>query len=78
MERLLLSLALWGLMVSTSSGYARGGPLHLFESQREPVSRAGIPTLSLPPASEFLVGCGHGRYRDQTTHKCRGPADVGG
>ena len=42
-----------------------------------PVSRAGVPTPSLPPPSELLSGCGHGRYRDAATHRCRGPADIG-
>src|SRR6478736_914294 len=77
MGRLLVSLTLFGLIAGTSSALARGGPLHLFESQRQPVVRAGAPTLSLPPPGEFLTGCGRGRYRDQATQKCRGPADVG-
>ena len=41
-----------------------------------PISRAGLPTPSLSP-SELLGGCGRGRYRDASTHVCRGPADVG-
>jgi hypothetical protein len=77
MGRLLVSLALLGLMAGTSPALAKGGPLHLFESQRQPVVRAGAPTLSLPPPGEFLAGCGRGRHRDQATQKCRGPADVG-
>jgi hypothetical protein len=76
MGRFLLSLVLWGFMAAASPALARGGPLHLFESQREPVARAGVPTLSLPSPSEFLAGCGRGRYRDPATQRCRGPADV--
>jgi hypothetical protein len=75
--RLLVSLALLGLMAGTSPALAKGGPLHLYESQRQPVVRAGAPTLSLPPHGEFLAGCGRGRYRGQATQRCRGPADVG-
>ena len=54
-----------------------GGFLHLFPSQSPPVARAGVPTPQLPPASDLLSGCGHGRYRDAATHRCRGPADIG-
>ena len=78
MGRFLVLLALLGLLTGTRPAFAKGGPLHLFKSQREqPVSRAGVPTLSLPPPSEFLAGCGRGRYRDPATHACRGPADIG-
>lgn len=77
MGRFFMSLALLGLLAGATPTFARGGPLHLFESQREqPVSRAGVPTPSLSP-SELLGGCGRGRYRDPGTHICRGPADVG-
>jgi hypothetical protein len=77
MVRLLASLALLGLIAGTSPALAKGGPLHLYESQRQPVARPGAPMLSLPPPGEFLAGCGRGRYRDQATQKCRGPADLG-
>ena len=77
MGRLLVSLTLLGLMAGTSPALAKRGPLHLFKSQRQPVVRAGAPTLSLPPPGEFLAGCGRARYRDQATQKCRGPANVG-
>jgi hypothetical protein len=59
-----------------------GGMLHLFKSQMEvgastsTVSHAGVPTFSASPAGS-LAGCGHGRYRDSATHRCRGPADIG-
>ena len=49
----------------------------LFTSQSPPIARAGVPTPHLPPPSEFLSGCGRGRYRDAATHRCRGPADIG-
>jgi len=59
---------------------ARGGPLSLygpFDPRRDPQPvRAGIPTSSISP-SEFLAGCGRGRYRDPTTQRCQGPADLG-
>ena len=40
--------------------------------------RAGapIPDLELWP-SQILGGRGAKRYRDPSTHKCRGPADIG-
>ena len=59
---------------------ARGGPLSLygpFDPRRDPqLVRAGIQTPSISP-SEFLGGCGRGRYRDPTTQRCQGPADIG-
>jgi hypothetical protein len=48
-----------------------GGMLHLLKSQRESsastASRAGFPTFSASP-SNWLAGCGRGRYRDAATH----------
>ena len=77
MGRFLLPLVVSGLtIIAANSALAKGGPLHLFKSQSPPVSRAGVPTPSLLP-SDFLSGCGRGRYRDSGTHRCRGPADVG-
>jgi hypothetical protein len=76
----LLPLVVGGLtMTVVSPASAAGGPLHLFTSQSQPppVARAGVPTPQLPPASYLLSGCGHGRYRDASTHRCRGPADIG-
>jgi hypothetical protein len=65
-------------MVLANASLARGGTnMHEMASQRPSVVRAGPPTLLLPPPSEFLKGCGRGRYRDPATHSCRGPADVG-
>ena len=47
-------------------------------------SRGATLTLCAPASprlqfrlSELLAGCGRGRYRDPTTQRCRGPADVG-
>jgi hypothetical protein len=34
------------------------------------------PPVSNNASDDALMGCGHGRYRDQTTHQCRGPADL--
>ena len=77
MERFLALLALLVLIAGMSPASAKGGGvLHLFPSQREPVVRAGVPRLSVPSPSEFLVGCGRGRYRDPATQKCRGPANI--
>jgi len=32
------------------------------------------PSLSTTGSSDAVMGCGRGRYRDQTTQRCRGPA----
>jgi hypothetical protein len=74
--RFLFPLAV-SVATAVSVDLAVAGPLHLFDSQKQTASRAGVPTLTLPPANELLSGCGHGRYRDAATHRCRGPADVG-
>lgn len=75
MRRFLLAVA-WIAVIANNPAMARGTNIHEMASQRPPVARAGAPTLSLPPPSEFLAGCGRGRYRDPTTHSCRGPADI--
>jgi hypothetical protein len=76
MGRFLLPLIVSGLtIIAVNSALAKGGgPLHLFKSQLPPVSRAGVPGLSVSPC-DLLTDCGRGRYRDPATHKCRGPAD---
>ena len=51
------------------AAFAKGGVIHLFVTRTPSTSQ-------LPAPSEFLAGCGHGRYRDRVTQKCRGPADV--
>ena len=78
MRRFLVPLAAYGLTILLVSPIlAKGGPMHLFPSQLPPVSRAGVPTLHMPSPNQFFSGCGHGRYRDAATQRCRGPADVG-
>jgi hypothetical protein len=68
-----LIVALVLLAVGVDAAFAKGGPLHLFDSQR-----TNSPTISQPVSpNEFLGGCGRGRYRDPATQKCRGPADFG-
>jgi hypothetical protein len=72
MRRFLVVLALIALSVVQDAAFAKGGVVHLF------ASRAGPPAISHPVSpSEFLGGCGRGRYRDPLTQKCRGPADLG-
>jgi hypothetical protein len=71
----LLPLIISGFIVGNPA-WAKGGPLHLFSSQLSRVSRAGPPLPSLGAPSDFLSGCGRGRYRDAATRRCRGPADV--
>jgi hypothetical protein len=74
--RFLFPLVVCVLAIAAAGpALAKGGPLHLFPSQMPPVARAGVPTPQLPPANELLSGCGHGRYGDAATHRCRGPAD---
>jgi hypothetical protein len=34
------------------------------------------PSISSDASDGALMGCGRGRYRDQTNHQCRGPADL--
>ena len=72
-ERFIVPLVIFAATVAADAAFAKGGPLHLFNAQR-----AGSPTTSQPVSpSDFLGGCGRGRYRDPATQKCRGPADVG-
>jgi hypothetical protein len=76
MKRFLVAAACLAA-TGSSPAMAKGGTnMHEMASQPQPVARAGPPTLSLPPPSEFLAGCGRGRYRDPTTRSCRGPADI--
>jgi hypothetical protein len=81
-RRFLLSLAVTALSAlaidsANEAAVARGGPLHLFSSQSEATSRAGVPSVSPVSPSDLLAGCGRGRYRDPASHRCRGPADIG-
>jgi hypothetical protein len=75
--RLPLCLALLLILLSGApeAAFARGGTdLH------EPlpvVHAATLPGSTLHLPAENFKGCGHGRYRDPRTHKCRGPADFG-
>ena len=65
------------MVVASHPAMAKGGTnMHEMASQQPPVARAGPPMPSLPPPTEFLTGCGRGRYRDPATHHCRGPADI--
>ena len=77
MGRFLLLLATFGLtIIEGNPALAKGG--HGFDSEKkQTVSRAGVPALPAISPSEFLSGCGDGRYRDAATRRCRGPADVG-
>jgi hypothetical protein len=69
MGRFLLVLVLIVSSATLDEALAKGGVLHLFVAREPSASQ-------LPSPSEFLAGCGHGRYRDRVTQKCRGPADV--
>lgn len=72
---LCLALLLTLLCGAPEAAFGRGGtdlhePLPVVHAATLPDS-----TLHLPAGS--FKGCGHGRYRDPRTHKCRGPADFG-
>jgi hypothetical protein len=59
-ERFVVPLVLLAATVAADAALAKGGLLHLFDSQRE-----GAPTTSRPVSpSDLLGGCGRGRYRD--------------
>jgi hypothetical protein len=70
MGRFLVVLALIVSSSAVDAAFAKGGVVHLFVTRTPSASQ-------LPSPSEFLAGCGHGRYRDRVTQKCRGPADIG-
>jgi hypothetical protein len=70
MGRFLFGLVLLASSTALDTAFAKGGVVHLFVTQTPSASR-------LPSPSAFLAGCGHGRYRDRVTQKCRGPADFG-
>jgi hypothetical protein len=70
MGRFLFVLVLLASSTALDAAFAKGGVLHLFATRAPSASQ-------LPSPSEFLAGCGRGRYRDRVTQKCRGPADIG-
>ena len=70
MERFLFVLVLLASSAALDVAFAKGGVLYLFVAHTPSASQ-------LPSPSQFLAGCGHGRYRDRVTQKCRGPADIG-
>jgi hypothetical protein len=70
MGRFLFVLVLLAPSTALDAAFATGGVVHLFVTRTPSASQ-------LPPPSEFLAGCGHGRYRDRVTQRCRGPADIG-
>jgi hypothetical protein len=70
MGRFLFVRALIASSAALDAALAKGGVVHLFATRMPSASQ-------LPSPSEFLAGCGHGRYRDRVTQRCRGPADVG-
>ena len=69
----LIITAAVALSCFTGPALGKGG--YIRRSEPIPLSRVETPTS--PSATKFLGGCGSGRYRDPTTRKCRGPADLG-
>ena len=78
-RRIALGIIAILMSIAPHEASARGGPLHLLDAWA--VSRAQAATGSASrnePTTETLgVGCSGKRYRDPTTHRCRGPADFG-
>ena len=66
MGRFLFALALTFSSATVDAAFAKGGVVRLFVTHTPSASQ-------LPSPSEFLAGCGHGRYRDRVTQRCRGP-----
>jgi hypothetical protein len=64
---------LLGANIACDAASAKGGTLHLFSSE----ARAAIVSEPVVSPSVVLAGCGRGRYREPTTQKCRGPAEIG-
>lgn len=76
-----LSVALALITLSPIAASAKGGRVSLYgpwdqPSQSPPVARASMLPLPSVSVHDLLSACGRGRYRDPTTHRCRGPADV--
>ena len=72
-QRFVVTLVmLFAITMACDAAFAKGGTLHLFSSD------VRLPIVSEPANSPslVLVGCGHGRYREPATQKCRGPADI--
>ena len=72
-RRLVVQLVLLlAINIAAEAAFAKGGPLHLFSSE------ARFPSVSESVNSPSLVlaGGGRGRYREPTSQKCRGPADI--
>jgi hypothetical protein len=62
MGRFLVVLALTVSTSAVDAAFAKGGVVHLFVTRTPSASQ-------LPSPSEFLAGCGRGRYRDRVTQK---------
>jgi hypothetical protein len=62
MGRFLFVLVLLASSAALDAAFAKGGVVHLFAAHTPSASQ-------LPSPSEFLAGCGHGRYRDRVTQK---------
>jgi hypothetical protein len=73
---LAVTLAMF-LPIAPHEASAKGGAFHLFPA----VVRAEAKTVTSPAPPEVTTitfgGCGGKRYRDPSTHRCRGPADAG-
>jgi hypothetical protein len=73
-----LSISTWSTY--QAGGTYRNGPMFVFPDDVQ-VVKAGVPSIPLPSMSnvtarDLVGGCGRGRFRDQQTHACRGPADI--
>jgi hypothetical protein len=75
-HRIALAVILAILTVAPNQASAKGGIKSCcFTTGAE---AAPITSPRSEPTTETLgLGCGGKRYRDPTTHRCRGPADFG-
>jgi len=64
--------------IAPHEALAKGGVFHLFTpfSRAEAGASGSRPEPKTEPLS-VLGGCGGKRFRDPTTHRCRGPGDFG-
>lgn len=74
-----LSMCTWSSC--QAGGTYRNGPMFVFPNEvktERATMRSVSPLASTPDTTvrDLLGGCGRGRFRDQQTHRCLGPADT--
>ena len=72
-QRFVVTLVMFfGITMTCDAAFAKAA--HYTCSLPTSASRSSLSRLNSP--SLVLVGCGHGRYREPATQKCRGSADI--